>query len=342
MLASGAYLNDMSAALQIPIADLAASLASFFDAVATFFENLAAVHWGALVLALALNFAQVAFRSRAWFNVLRAAYPGERIRWRDIFGSYMAGVGINSVIPAHIGDVIKIYLAKTRVATSTYPTVASSFFVQSIFDIAVGALVLIFAVTQGVFPPLPDFSKIPAFDVSYLASHPKFTVFLMTVLAVGFLVLFAWLSRKVRAFWDRVKQGWAIVADRRRYFREVFLPQGLGWICRFVSFYFFLEAFNVGANVTNVLLVMSVQSISTAMPLTPGGAGAQQALLAYIFRSKAAEATVISFSVGTQLALAISNAAAGFIALFLMMRTFDYKDVLRRGEEEEQKAAEPG
>lgn len=329
----------MGVTVQTPLADVGSSVQSFFDAAATFFENLAAVHWGALSLALALNLAQVVFRSRAWFNVLRAAYPRERIRWRGIFGSYMAGVGINSVIPAHVGDVIKIYLAKTRVAASTYPTVASSFFVQSIFDMTVGALVMAFALTQGVFPRLPDFSDIPAFDVSYLATHPKFTVFLITVLALGFLVLFAWLSRKVRAFWARVKQGWAIVTDRRRYLREVFLLQAFGWTCRFLSFYFFLEAFSVDANATNVLLVMSVQSISTAMPLTPGGAGAQQALLAYIFRNKAARATVISFSVGTQLALAICNAIAGFIALFLMMRTFDYKDILRRGEREKEAAA---
>ena len=56
---------------------------------------------------------------------------------------------------------------------------------------------------------------------------------------------------------------------------------------RFFAFYFFLEAFNIGGSVENALLVMSVQALSTLTPFTPGGAGAQQALLVYVFRGMA-------------------------------------------------------
>ena len=42
--------------------------------------------------------------------------------------------------------------------------------------------ILTFAFTQGVFPKPPDFSKLPAFDLSFFASHPRFTLFLLTVL----------------------------------------------------------------------------------------------------------------------------------------------------------------
>ena len=48
----------------------------------------------------------------------------------------------------------------------------------------VGVLVLIFAFTQGVFPKPPDFSKLSSFDISYLAEHFRFTLFLITALAV--------------------------------------------------------------------------------------------------------------------------------------------------------------
>ena len=77
-------------------------------------------------------------RSRAWFNTLRAAYPNEPIQWRRIAGSYVAGVGVNSILPARAGDVTKIYLAKQSVPNSTYPAVTSSFFVDSVFDTPVG------------------------------------------------------------------------------------------------------------------------------------------------------------------------------------------------------------
>src|SRR5919109_4074376 len=122
----------------LPAASLDSSIDSFFDAVEAFFSNLAAVQWGALALALALHLCHMLCRSRGWFNTLRAAYPFQRFRWRRIAGSYVAGVGVNSILPARAGDVTKIYLAKQRVPNSSSPAVTSSFFVESLFDSTVG------------------------------------------------------------------------------------------------------------------------------------------------------------------------------------------------------------
>jgi uncharacterized membrane protein YbhN (UPF0104 family) len=107
----------------------------------------------------------------------------------------------------------------------------------------------------------------------------------------------------VRRFWDRVKQGLAILRQPRRYVREVAAWQGLGWLCRFGAFWFFLEAFGIGGSVSSVMLVMSVQAIATIVPFTPGGAGAQQALLVATLEGPS-RAAVLSFSVGTQIAMA--------------------------------------
>ena len=43
--------------------------------------------------------------------------------------------------------------------------------------------ILLFAFTQGAFPKPPDFSELPAFDLAFFASHPRFTLFLLTALA---------------------------------------------------------------------------------------------------------------------------------------------------------------
>ena len=130
-------------------ASLGSSLDAFFNAVDSFFSNLAAVQWGALAVALLFQLGHVLCRSRAWFNTLRAAYPNEPFQWRRIAGSYVAGVGVNSILPARAGDVTKIYLAKQSVPNSTYPAVTSSFFVDSVFDTPVGVLVLTFAIAHG-------------------------------------------------------------------------------------------------------------------------------------------------------------------------------------------------
>src|SRR3954452_11723721 len=130
---------------QLPLvaADLGESLDAFLDGVDAFFSSLAAVQWGTLALALLFHFGNIALRSRAWFNNLRAAYHEERIEWRGIRGAYVAGVGVNSVVPVRGGDVVKVYLAKSGIPNSRYATVTSSFFVESIFDIAIGSFVML-------------------------------------------------------------------------------------------------------------------------------------------------------------------------------------------------------
>ena len=142
------------------------------------------MHWGALLLGLLFFGLNLTLRSRAFFHSLRAAYPAVPFQWRRIWGAYFAAVGFNNVVPARGGDVIKLFLTRSSIPGSRYPTVAAAFFVESIFDASVGVLVLIFAFTQGVFPKPPDFSKLSAFDISYLAAHFRLTLFLITLLGV--------------------------------------------------------------------------------------------------------------------------------------------------------------
>src|ERR1044071_1536885 len=151
------------------------------------------------------------FRSRAAFNVFRAAYPAERFRWLHIWGAYVAGVGFNSVVPARGGDVIKVFLVRSSIPASSYPAITSSMFVELGFDASIGIIVLTFAFTQGVFPKPPDFSKLNAFDLSFFASHPKFALFVITLLAIAAIALTALLSARVKAFWARVRQGLTIL-----------------------------------------------------------------------------------------------------------------------------------
>jgi uncharacterized membrane protein YbhN (UPF0104 family) len=315
-------------------ASLGESFQSFFDAVDDFFSHLASVRLGPLLLALLFFTAYLSLRARASFNILRAAYPGERIQFREIWGAYFAGYGFNAVIPARGGDVVRLFLTKTSVPNSSYPAVAASFFVELIFDVVMGSLMLLFAFTQGAFPKPPDFAKLNAFDLSYLAQHPRFALFLITALAVAVLVAFALLSVRVKAFWVRVKQGFTILQNRDRYLREVFAVQLGGWGFRFAAFWALLEAFNVGGSVENVLLVLGVNAVSAAVPFTPQGAGVQQALLAKVFAGSAEGATVAAYSVGQQIAIGALTFGIGFTALVFIFRVRSFKEVIARGRED--------
>jgi uncharacterized membrane protein YbhN (UPF0104 family) len=315
----------------VPLASLGDSFTAFFNAVGDFFDSLASIQWLSLFIALIAFGIYLSLRARASFNILRAAYPDERIQFRYIWGAYIAGYGFNSVVPARGGDIVRLFLTKSRIPNSSYPAVASSFAVELIFDACMAVPILAFAFSQGVFPKPPDFSKLPAFDLAFFASHPRFTLFVLTALGIGVLVGFALLSARVRAFWERVRQGLTILYDRRRYLREVFAVQFCGWLFRFTAFFFLLGAFNVGGSVRNVLLVLGVNAVAACVPFTPGGAGVQQALLVKVFSGTAAGATVAAYSVGQQIAIAAFTFGVGFAALVWVFRIRSFKEVIAQG-----------
>jgi uncharacterized membrane protein YbhN (UPF0104 family) len=308
-------------------------VSAFFDAVGDFFSNLASIHWGALLIGLASFIVYLTIRARAYYNVLRAAYPDEPFEFRRIWGAYMAAYGFNNVVPARGGDIVKLFLTKTSIPHSSYPAVGASFFVEAIFDLCMAIPIMAFAFSQGAFPKPPDFSKLPAGDLAFFASNPRFTLFLLTVLAILALIAFAVLSARVRAFWARVRQGLVILRDRPRYFREVFLVQLGAWAFRFTAFWFLLDAFKVGGSVKNVLLVLGVNAVAALVPFTPGGAGVQQALLVKVFAGTATGATIAAYSVGQQIAIAASTFAIGFGALVFIFRFRSFKEVIAAGRE---------
>jgi uncharacterized membrane protein YbhN (UPF0104 family) len=324
----------------MPPADLGSSLNFFFNSAAEFFRHLSEIRWTQFAIALLCLLAMQIVRAWAWRNVLRAAYPDRRIPFLPLGAAYLAGAGINAVVPAHAGDVTKVFLVKRQIPGSSYPAVTSSFLVQTVFDTSVGILVLFYAISQGLLPPLPRIPDLPAFEISFWADHPKALLFTVLGLLLAIAIAVYYLAHHVRRFWERVRQGVIILAEPRRYLREVAAWQGLGWLFRFAAFWFFLEAFGIGGSVGSVMLVMSVQAIANIVPFTPGGAGAQQALLVATLTGPSRTA-VLSFSVGTQIAMAAWSIVLGFAAILLVFRTTDWRGLIRQAQDEadQEKAA---
>jgi uncharacterized membrane protein YbhN (UPF0104 family) len=314
-------------------ADLQGNFEAFFSRTAEFFRHLSEIDWSTFGIALLCLLAMQLARAWAWRNVLRAAYPDQPIPYRPLAAAYLAGAGINAIIPAHAGDATKVFLVKRQIPGSSYPAVTSSFLVQTIFDTSVGILVLLYAITQGLLPPLPQIPKLPAFEISFWAENPEVFAIVVGALLLAIAIAVYLLAHRVRRFWARVRQGLVILSDPRRYMREVFAWQGVGWLCRFAAFWFFLEAFGIGGSVGNVMLVMSVQAIANVVPLTPGGAGAQQALLVATL-SGPSRTAVLSFSVGTQIAMAAWSAVLGFLSILLVFGTTDWRGLIKQAEEE--------
>ena len=297
----------------------------FLHDAGVFFRHLAAVDFGALGIALALHALRVVVRTRAWRNILAAAYPDTDVRWRSVLGSYLGGVGLNAITPARSGDVLKLFLVKRRIEGSTYPTLGATLLVETLFDACVGIALLVWAARLGALPNIHRLPRLPNIDLRWAFEHPLALEIGALVLGIVIGVLLVWATARVRAFWKRVRQGFAILLDRNAYLRGVVAWQALSWCFRLATIYFMLQAFHLPATVHNALLVQIAQSLSTLLPITPGGAGTEQGLLLYLFRGKAARSSVLSFSVGMHIAIVVLNVALGVLAIALMTRSLGFR-----------------
>ena len=300
-------------------------LRTFLDWVQTFWEHISSVGWAALAIAVLLHVLKTTLRVRAWQNILRAAYPDAEVPFRGIFGAYFAGIGVNSIAPARGGDFVKLYLAKRRVAGSVYPTLGSTLLVETLFDFVVAGALLAWAIRRGLLPGVPDLPSLPAFDWSFVVEHPRVATVIGSVLLFAGILGVTWASRHVWEFWKRVRQGLAILSDRRAFLTQVVSWQLLAWVARIGAIYWFLRAFHIEATLEVAFAVIVVQTLSTLLPFTPGGLGTQQAILLFVLAGVASKSAVLAFSVGMHLATLVVNVVIGFGAMSVMLRTLRWR-----------------
>ena len=312
---------------------------SVFHAVDVFFTHLASVEWKWLALGILAQLGKLVAVSLAWTNIVRAAYPHERVRWPTMFGAYVAGTGVNAVIPARSGDVVRLFLAKRRIENSTYTTLVSTSLLQTLFDLAVASCLVVWALTQHVLPGIGVLKspKLPALDYGWAFRHPTAGLVLFLLLLLFGAALIAWIAERVDEFRAKVAQGFAAFSDRNYYVTRVVPWQVLDWTLRLVTVFFFLRAFHITATLHNALLVQVSQSLATILPISPAGIGTEQGLLIYIFRNVTSKSVALSFSVGMRVTLILVNAIVGFTAILLMTGTLR----VRRQAEADRAASEP-
>jgi uncharacterized membrane protein YbhN (UPF0104 family) len=296
------------------------SVHSFWSATTAFWSHVLDVRFSALLVAVLFVLANLILRATAWRSILVDAHPGSKVRWRGATAAYLAGVGTNSIVPARAGDAMKVYMAHRSIPGSSYTTIAATLLPETLVDIVIGPTLLLLAYSSGRVPHLPALGHLAAFEWSFFAEHLRWFALVLAAVLIAVGVFFGYLERRVTAFWARVSLGFAILRRPRRYLRRVALLQVAGWACRAAAMYWFLRAFHVPGGVVDATLALSAQSASTLLPLTPGGVGTQQALLGYMFRASAPAGTVLAFSIGMQVAVTLTNVAAGATALSLTFR----------------------
>jgi uncharacterized membrane protein YbhN (UPF0104 family) len=305
------------------------TVTGLLEATRVFSARLDTVEWTAVGLALACHAAKVLARTRAWRNIVAAAYPDAGIRWRDTVAAYVGGTGANAVLPARAGDALRLFLLRRKIEGATYATLAATLVVETAFDAVASSLLVAWALHAGVLPGLDVLPTLPAIAWVWPSGSPRLGAALgIAALAAG-LVLGRLVSRRIRRLRRRLACGLAVVSQPRRYLCHVAGWQALSWIFRVLSVLLFLRAFGIDAGLTNALTVQTTESLATLVPLTPSGIGTEQALLAYVLRGEAPLADVVGFSVGMKLVLVTTNVLGAALVLLLTVRTLRWRRLAR-------------
>jgi uncharacterized membrane protein YbhN (UPF0104 family) len=280
-----------------------------------------------IALALVFHVANHGLRSLAWRNIIAAAYPDKRVSYAGVTAAYATGVALNALVPARAGDAAKVGLVRAQIPESSLLTVSATMPMLLVFDtFAAGALLLAVGLDSGVslHAQLPSAGGL-------IEAHPVLTSILCLTLVIGLSRLVRRFRPRLTSVWARVRQGAAVLGSPTRYLTRVALVQAISWLCRLGVVMCLLAAFGLPASPIVAGLVMLVAGVSTALPLTPGGAGTQQVLLAYALTGVASAGAVVSFSVAMQVGVTVVNALFGLGGAMFACRTLKPLTALRSG-----------
>jgi hypothetical protein len=317
---------------------LGAALRTADHALGLFYEQAASVDPTMAAVGIILYVLAQAVRTRGWHNILRAAYPeATELKPRHTMAAYLAGAGLNGIIPARGGDIVKLWLLHRRLPNSRYPTLAATFVPETLFETVFGIGLVIWALGQGFLPVPTQSGELPHIDVSFVIEHPVLSAAGTAILGTASWLLFRLLRRRIADLTARLRQGVAILRQPRRFVTGVASWQALGRLIRLASLAAFMKAFSLPVTLATVTLVMAAQGGGRIIPLAPASAGLRMAMLSYGFVETTghavdiAEITAFTFGVGVLLMLA--GLLVGIVALGAELETLSPRCALRTARE---------
>ena len=289
------------------------------DLVATIligaWHSLAGVSLGALAAAVALHAGKLGAEARAWYWIVSHAHVADRVRFRTTLGAFVGAIGANAVLPARVGEALRVGVVRRHVPGSNVLTIAGTIVLETAIEVVFGAAILATVLLAG-----------RSFGAGL--GVPPLALGAIGCVALAAIVLGVAFRRRTRALLGRMATGFAIVRSPRAFVARVLSWKLVSWSFRLASVYAFLLAFHVPAAPWTALVVVAAQNTAATVPLLPGNAGTQQAAIGVALAGSASTAALLGFGVGMQAATAIADIVLGAAALLLVARRGDLSGAL--------------
>jgi Lysylphosphatidylglycerol synthase TM region len=279
-----------------------------------------------------------AVRPRGWHTILRAAYPeAKALRPRHTMAAYLAGAGLNGIIPARGGDIVKLWLLHRRIPGARYPTLAATFVPETLFETLFGFGLVVWALSRGFLPVPTSSGELPHVDVTLVIEHPFVATAAVAAVGIAGWLLYKLLRRRVSDLASRLRQGVVILRQPRRFVTGVASWQALGRVIRLGSLAAFMQAFHLPVTPETVVLVMAAQGGGRIIPLAPASAGLRLAMLSYGFVEVTGHAVdiaaITTFTFGVGALTMLAGLIVGLVALGSELETWSPRGAVRAARE---------
>ena len=264
-----------------------------------------------------------------WLRSVRWQYllmPVRKIPVSNLFSALLVGYAANTILPAHLGEVLRAYIIGRKQKVSVSSAMAT-IVVERIIDVL--TIVLIMAVTLVIYP-FPDWVKKSGY--------------LMLIFAIGlfvFLVVMKTYTEKtmkfirsmLKPFPQKIKDKIESVSlsfldglkpmKRRIDYAIIFVLSILIWACYWGVFYINFYTFDLVAgynlDITAGMVILVITTISVVVPSSPGYIGTYHWLC-----QLSLELFHVPRAIGLTYAIVVH--AINFVAIFLFGFVFALKE----------------
>ncbi|HEX6575498.1 MAG TPA: lysylphosphatidylglycerol synthase transmembrane domain-containing protein [Gemmatimonadaceae bacterium] len=289
-----------------------------------------------LLIALAANFASLAFKAVRWWMFLRAA--GARSLPLALRAT-IAGAGLNNVLVANGGEAARVVFV-TRATGVSSSTVLATLALERLFDPVGFVILIVYASMAFDLPPALERWRIPA----------QVALALIAVLLAWFL----YSSRKAQpaeliesreeaaGFWQKIKAylaGFALsaraLANFPRFVAALVLSM-LSWIGQVLTFKYAAAAAHVDMSIAASIATLIAINLGLLIRATPGNVGFFQfvfAITAEQFGIDRSDAIAVSLLIQTLQIIPMTILGAALAPEFIFRKAKVSGSVAKEGEE---------
>ena len=263
---------------------------------------------------LMLHLAADLVRNRGWYGVLRAAGPEHRmLRVRDVQAAAFAGAGVNALVPARAGDLVKLAVIRRHAPDARLPTLAATLVPETLFEWMAGAALLTWALAAGYLP-------VSIFTDSVVGAreHPVAAAVVAAAVAAGLVAASTIIRRWARRLSADLAAGFAILRHPRDFVTAVVSWQLAARVVRLAAIACCLSACRLPGGVAAAGVTMAIDG-GTRLRFAPASTGLRVGLLAYALPAATGTAVSVGAVVGylavTKTARMVSSIAIGAAVL---------------------------